>query len=87
MVIPSFHSERAEAAWWDKNRSAVEADLRAILRRNKAAQPRVVMTPGYKKKFVPVNVALTGDDLDAARKIAEYRGIGYQAYIKQLLQP
>ena len=43
------------------------------------------MTPGYKKKFVPVKVSLTGADLDAAREIAEDRGIGYEVYIKSLL--
>ncbi len=85
MVIPHFNSERAETAWWDKNRADVEADLRQVLRDKAKAQPRVVMTPGYKKKFVPVSVSLTGADLDAARKIAEDRGIGYEAYIKSLL--
>jgi predicted DNA binding CopG/RHH family protein len=85
LVIPSFSSERAETAWWDKNRADVEADLRRVLREKAKAPPRVVMTPGYKKKFVPVNVGLSGADLDAARKIAEHRGIGYEAYIKSLL--
>ena len=85
MDIPSFNSERAETAWWDKNRAEVEADLRKVLRTRQAAPPRVVMTPGYKKKFVPVAVRLSGPDLDAARKIAEDRGIKYEAYIKSLL--
>lgn len=43
------------------------------------------MTPGFKRKLRPVSITLTGTDLDAARKIAEDRGIGFQAYIKQLL--
>jgi predicted DNA binding CopG/RHH family protein len=85
LVIPSFNSERAETAWWDKNRAEVEAHLRQVLREKSKAQPRVVMTPGYKKKFVPVSIGLTGADLDAARKIAEDRGIGYETYIKSLL--
>ncbi len=85
MVIPSFNSERAETAWWDMHRADVEAHLRRVLREKAKTQPRVVMTPGYKKKFVPVAVALTGEDLDAARKIAEDRGIAYNAYIKSLL--
>jgi predicted DNA binding CopG/RHH family protein len=84
LVIPTFSSERAEAAWWDKNRTAVEADLRAVLRRKAKAPPQEVMTPGYKKKLRPVSVRLTGADLDAARKIAEDRGIGYEAYVRQL---
>jgi predicted DNA binding CopG/RHH family protein len=85
LVIPSFSSERAETAWWDKNRAEVEAHLRHVLRDKAKAQPRVVMTPGYKKKFVPVAIGLTGADLDAARKIAEDRGIAYETYIKSLL--
>jgi predicted DNA binding CopG/RHH family protein len=85
LVIPSFSSERAETAWWDKNRAEVEAHLRCVLRDKAKAQPRVVMTPGYKKKFVPAAVRLTGADLDAARKIAEDRGIAYETYIKSLL--
>ncbi len=85
LAIPTFNSEKAETAWWDKNRLTVEASLRAVLREKKKAPPRETMTPGYKKKFIPVPVTLTGSDLDAARKIAEDRGIGYQAYIKSLL--
>jgi predicted DNA binding CopG/RHH family protein len=85
LVIPSFSSERAETAWWDKNRADVEAHLRRALRDKARAQPRVVMTPGYKRKLVPVSIGLTGADLDAARKIAEDRGIGYETYIKSLL--
>lgn len=85
LVVPPFSSERAEAAWWEKHRAEVEADLRAALRASQAAPAREVMTKGHKKKFLPVNVQLTGEDLDAARKIAEDMGIAYQTYIKQLL--
>jgi len=85
LVIPSFSSERAETAWWDKNRTEVEAHLRHVLRNKAKTPPRVVMTPGYKKKFVPVTIGLTGQDLDAARKIAEDRGIAYETYIQSLL--
>jgi predicted DNA binding CopG/RHH family protein len=67
------------------NRAEVEAHLRRVLRDKARAQPRVVVTPGYKKKFVPVKVSLSGADLDAARTIAEDRGIGYETYIKSLL--
>jgi hypothetical protein len=67
------------------NRAEVEAHLRRVLRNKAKAQPRVVMTPGYKKKFVPGKISLIGADLDAAREIAEDRGIGYETYIKSLL--
>ncbi len=84
MKIPPFASERAEAAWWEKNRPEVEAHLRRTLRTKQAAPPRETMTPGYKRKLIPVRVQLTGEDLDAARKLAEDRGISYQAYIRHL---
>lgn len=67
------------------NRAEAEAHLRRVLRDKARAQPRVVMTPGYKKKFVPVKIGLTGADLDAAREIAEDRGISYETYIRSLL--
>ena len=83
-VIPSFTSESAEALWWEKYRADVEADLRAALRESGSVQPREVMTKGHKKKFLPVSLRLAGKDLDAARKIAEDRGIRYQDYIQTL---
>ena len=85
MIIPSFKSESAETAWWDKNRAAVEAHLRKVVRASGNAPPKQVMTRGHKTKFLPVNVRLVGEDLDAARKVAEYRGIAYDTYIKSLL--
>jgi len=83
-VVPSFHSERAEAAWWEKHRADVEAGLRAAMRDCKTAPPREVITKGHKRKLLPAALRLTGEDLDAARKIAEDRGIAYEAYIKLL---
>lgn len=83
--IPSFSSERAEAVWWDKNRATVEKHLSLVLRESANAPMKEVMTRGYKRKFLPVTARLTGADLDAARKIAEYKGISYQAYIQLLL--
>jgi predicted DNA binding CopG/RHH family protein len=44
------------------------------------------MTRGFRKKLKPVAVRLAGVELDAARKIAEDRGIAYDAYIKTLMK-
>ena len=63
----------------------VEADLRAALRDCQTAPLLEVMTKGHKRKFLPVTLRLVGEDLDAARKIAEDRGIGYEAYIQTLV--
>ncbi len=84
-AVPSFNSERAEAAWWEIHRAAIEDDLRAALRARRSAPAREVMTKGHKRKLVPAAIVLTGAELDAARKIAEDRGISYEAYIKILL--
>ncbi len=86
LEIPSFGSERAETAWWDKNRSTVEASLRAAVRQRQSIEPKEVMTRGHKRKFVPIAVTLAGVELDAARKIAEDRGIAYRDYIKTLMK-
>jgi predicted DNA binding CopG/RHH family protein len=86
LVIPKFNSEKAEKAWWLKNLAAVEADLRIALRESQGAPAREVMTKGHKRKLLPANVRLVGTDLDAARKIAEDRGIAYDAYIRALLK-
>jgi len=32
LVIPVFETEAEEAAWWEKHRTLVEADLRAAMR-------------------------------------------------------
>jgi predicted DNA binding CopG/RHH family protein len=86
LEIPSFVSERAETAWWDQNRSEVEAHLRGAIRKRQSAPPLEVMTRGFRKKLKPVAVRLAGVELDAARKIAEDRGIAYDAYIKTLMK-
>jgi predicted DNA binding CopG/RHH family protein len=82
--VPSFSTERAEAVWWEKNRTAVEADLRAALHHSSRAPAQEVITKGHKRKLVSAPVRLVGDDLDAARKIAEDRGISFESYIRQL---
>ena len=84
-IVPSFSSEKAEAAWWEKHRADVEADLRAVLRERATVSPREIMTKGHKKKFLPVSLRLVGEDLDAARKIAEDRGIAFQDYMQTLV--
>jgi hypothetical protein len=49
-VISSFKSESEEAAWWENNRAAVEADLRAAMRENKTLSLQGVMVQVKQKK-------------------------------------
>ena len=50
LVIPKFNSESEEAAWWEKHRAAVEADLRAAMRNGKTMSLRDVMVQARRKK-------------------------------------
>ena len=38
------------------------------------------------KSLQPVTLRLPTEDIDAARRLAEERGVGYQTYIKLLLR-
>lgn len=86
LVIPAFESEREEAAWWEKHRAAVEADLRAAMREGKTVSFDEVMAQARRKKeLLPVTIRLASEDIAAARQLAGDRGIGYQTYIKLIL--
>jgi predicted DNA binding CopG/RHH family protein len=86
LVIPSFKSEGAETAWWEKHRAAVEADLRAAMREGKTMSLQDVMAQARRKKeLLPVTIRLAGEDIATARQLADGKGIGYQTYIKLLL--
>ena len=86
LVIPSFQSESAEAAWWEKHRAAVEADLRAAMRERKTVSLEDIMAQSRRRKeLLPVTIRLASEDLAAARQLADSKGIGYQTYIKLLL--
>ena len=86
LVIPSFASEAEEAAWWEKHRSAVEAELRAAMRKGKTMSLQDVMAQARRKKeLLPVTIRLASEDVVTARQLAGDKGIGYQTYIKLLL--
>ena len=86
LVIPSFQSESAEAARWQKHRAAVEEDLRAAMRERKTVSlDEIVAQSRRKNELLPVTIRLASEDIAAARQLADDRGIGYQTYIKLLL--
>jgi predicted DNA binding CopG/RHH family protein len=86
LVIPSFKSESEEAAWWERHRAAVEADLRAAMRENKTVSLQEVMVHARQKKaLLPVTIRLPNEDIATARQLADDKGVGYQTYIKLLL--
>ena len=86
LVIPPFKGEREEAAWWEKHRAEVEADLRLAMREGNTISLSDVLSQAKRKKDLqPVTIRLASEDIVTARRLADDKGIGYQTYIKLLL--
>jgi len=89
LVIPGFASPGAEAAWFDKNRKKLEADMS---RRRRAGdtvtlpQALARSAAAEKARLKPVTIRMLPDDLEAARLLAAAKGRPYQTYIKMLLR-
>ncbi len=86
LTIPTFTSEKQEAAWWRKHRAEVESTLRQSLRQRKTLSiTEVLAAVKPKPALTPVTLRLPADDLATARQLAADKGIGYQTYIKLVL--
>jgi predicted DNA binding CopG/RHH family protein len=86
LAVPPALSRKEEAAWWEKRKAAVEADLRRAIRGGTTLSLSEVPAQAKRKKDLqPVTIRLASEDIDTARKIASDKGIGYQTYIKMLL--
>ena len=89
LVIPKFSTEQAEAEWFDKNKRTIEADMLRRLRAGEGmtlAQALKLATGTRRTALKPVTIRIPSDDLAAARRLAERRGLPYQTYIKMLLR-
>jgi len=84
VVIPKFSNEAQEAAWWDRHRSEIEAEIR---QRMKQKQPPTLgnLLQGARPSQ-PVTLRIPREDLERARRLAARKGLGYQTYIKLLLR-
>jgi len=89
-TVPPSASEKEEAKWWYKNRSAHDQELLAAARAgeaktlNKTELRRRIDVP--RKAPAPVvALRIPAADLALARKQAEHKGLPYQTYIKSLL--
>ncbi len=76
-VIPKFRSEAKEAAWWDNHPEFVADQF------EKAAKERRVLRGVPKSQSVTIRIPTR--DMQAARRLAERKGLPYQTYIKMLL--
>jgi predicted DNA binding CopG/RHH family protein len=84
VVIPKFSSEAEEASWWESHRSDIEADIRDRLKQKRPLRLRNLLQGA--KPSQPITVRIPKEDLEAARRLAAKKGLGYQTYIKMLLR-
>jgi predicted DNA binding CopG/RHH family protein len=78
--IPKFKSEREEAEWWDAHPEVItELFLKA------RKEGRIKRLPAVRAATTPLTIRIPVTDLEAARQLAQKRGLPYQTYIKGLL--
>ena len=78
--IPKFKSECEEAEWWDAHPEVItELFLKA------RKDGRIKWLPTVRAATTPLTIRITVTDLEAARQLAQKRGLPYQTYIKGLL--
>jgi predicted DNA binding CopG/RHH family protein len=73
--IPNFNNEAEEAEWWDAH---PEVATRVMSQAIKAGTAR-------RGPLKTVTMRLPMSDIQAARALAERKGLPYQTYIKMLL--
>ena len=78
--VPRFKSERQEAEWWDAHPEVI---TELFLKAKKEGQIKRLPVVRGATKSLTIRVPIA--DIEAAREIAEKRGLPYQTYIKGLL--
>ena len=89
IVIPRFDSPRAEAAWFDKNRKRLEADMsRRLQAGDTKTLAEVLQQSATKEKarLKSVTIRMRRDDLDLVRRLALEQGVPYQSFLQGLLR-
>jgi predicted DNA binding CopG/RHH family protein len=84
MLIPKFSSEAEEAAWWDRHRSEIEAEIRQRMKQKRPLTLASLLQGA--KPSQPITMRIAKEDLKTARRLAARKGVGYQTYIKMLLR-
>jgi predicted DNA binding CopG/RHH family protein len=77
---PRFRSEREEAEWWDAHPEVI---TELFLKAKKEGKIKRLPVVRGTTKSLTIRVPIA--DIEAAREIAEKRGLPYQTYIKGLL--
>ncbi|MFY9791309.1 MAG: CopG family antitoxin [Candidatus Sulfotelmatobacter sp.] len=84
VAVPKFSNEADEAAWWDRHRSEVEAEIRQRMKQRRSLT--LSNLPQRSEPSQPVTLRIPKEDLETARRLAARKGVGYQTYIKMLLR-
>lgn len=83
LEVPDFVSEEEEAEWVWKHRHELDRRLaRSIKEGTAMGGPK----SNPSDDLQPVSIRLSKGDLEAARKQASKRGIGYQTYIRMIVR-
>ena len=85
LVVPKFATEAEEAKWWDEHMDAVGENLIAAMKSGTAHRggPRRVLHERRESRNITIRMPLA--DLQAAREMAQEKGLPYQTYMKMLL--
>lgn len=99
--VPQLASEGEEAAWYatPEGQRVTEREFRRAIRqgevevcrdgekirRTDVAKLRLLLEQARANITTPVSIRLPVGDLEAAKRVAEKRGIGYQTLLKELI--
>jgi predicted DNA binding CopG/RHH family protein len=79
-TIPKFRNEREEAEWWSSPEG--QATTKVLVQRARAAGK--IRRRKTDLKTISMRLPLT--DIEAAKQVAQRKGIPYQTYIKMVLR-
>jgi len=72
VAIPKFRSEAEEAKWWDGRPEAATKIMKNALKSGRAP-------------LKTVTIRIPAPDIQAAKELAQEKGLPYQTYMKMLL--
>ncbi len=86
-TIPSFKSEAQEAAWWFKNRKALDQDFEKAARSgsSRVLDRKSLLRRIARSRAKTISLRVSEADLRLAREQAAARGLPYQTYMKSVL--
>jgi hypothetical protein len=86
LVVPKFKNEAEEARWWDDRMPVVEENLVEALKTGTAGEGTAQRVLREARRSKNVTIRMPETEIERARRLAEKKGLGYQTYLKRLLQ-